>query len=255
MTPEDMEKLLRDNVSTAIGEHCEEKKKGGAGKKMIPKIYKRLFKKKKRISRRYNNLDLDLSIKERNDMKEKIRVIEQEIRREKQGKIDREEEEAWLKMKENQKTFYQYARKKKRVHPYIGPFCVKGVIIRKKACEVLADEFFNAFRAPTKEENDEIDDGYFSDDEDLTEGRTKLEKIVVTVDEVMEEMMNMSSEASGPSGINPYVTKKFGKALVPYLTLYYNRMIDYEEVPEINRFNYVAPLIKPGKPPEDPTSY
>ena len=49
--------------------------------------------------------------------------------------------------------------------------------------------------------------------------------------------MNMSSEASGPSGINPYVTKKFRKALAPYLTLYYNRMIDYEEVPEINRFN------------------
>ena len=71
----------------------------------------------------------------------------------------------------------------------------------------------------------------------------------------MEEMMNMSLEASGPSGIDPYVTKKFGKALAPYLTLYYNRMIDYEDVPEINRFNYVAPLIKPGKPPEDPASY
>ena len=49
--------------------------------------------------------------------------------------------------------------------------------------------------------------------------------------------------------------KKFGEALGPYLTLYYNKMIDYEEVPEINRFNYVAPLIKPGKPPEDPASY
>ena len=137
LNPGDMEKLLRENVSKAIEEHCEKKKKGGVGKKKIPNVYKRLFKKKKRISRRYNNLDLDLSIKERNDMKEKIRVIEQEIRREKQGKIDREEEEAWLKMRENQKTFYQYARKKKRVHPYIGPFCVKGVIIRKKACEVL----------------------------------------------------------------------------------------------------------------------
>ena len=77
----------------------------------------------------------------------------------------------------------------------------------------------------------------------------------MTVDEVMEEMMNMSSEASGPSGINPYVTKKFGRALGPYLTLYFNKMIDYEDVPEINRFNYVAPLIKPGKPPEDPASY
>ena len=41
MTPEDMEKLLRDHVCTAIGEHCEEKKKGGAGKKGILKIYKK----------------------------------------------------------------------------------------------------------------------------------------------------------------------------------------------------------------------
>ena len=39
MTPEDMEKLLRDHVCTAIGEHCEEKKKGGMGKKGMPKIY------------------------------------------------------------------------------------------------------------------------------------------------------------------------------------------------------------------------
>ena len=71
----------------------------------------------------------------------------------------------------------------------------------------------------------------------------------------MEEMKNMTSEASGPSGINPFVTKKFGKALGPYLTLYYNKMIDDEEVPEINRFNFVAPLLKPGKPSEDPASY
>ena len=83
MTPEEMEKLLRDHVCTAIGEHCEEKKKGGAGKRGIPKIYQRLFKKKKRISRRYHNLDLNLSIEERNVLKEKIRIIEQEIRREK----------------------------------------------------------------------------------------------------------------------------------------------------------------------------
>ena len=50
LSPEEMEKILRDNVSIAIGENCEEKKKGGLGKKKIPKIYKRLFKKKKRIS-------------------------------------------------------------------------------------------------------------------------------------------------------------------------------------------------------------
>ena len=33
MAPKDMEKLLRDHVCTAIGEHCEEKKKGEWGKK------------------------------------------------------------------------------------------------------------------------------------------------------------------------------------------------------------------------------
>ena len=77
----------------------------------------------------------------------------------------------------------------------------------------------------------------------------------MTVDEVMEEMMAMSSELSGPTGINPYVTKKLGKALGPYITLYFNKMIDYEDVPEINRFNFVAPLLKPGKPPEDLASY
>ena len=221
----------------------------------MPKIYKKLYKKKKKISRRYNNLDLDLSVEERNNLKERIRIIEQDIRREKQDKIDKEEEEAWIRMKDNQKSFYGYARKKKRVHPYIGPFSKNGIIIKKKACEVLTQEFFQAFRAPTEEENDEVDKGYFSSEEDLTEGRAKLEKVVVTVDEVMEEMMAMSSEASGPSGINPYVTKKLGKALGPYLTLYFNKMIDYEDVPEINRFNFVAPLLKPGKPPEDLASY
>ena len=141
------------------------------------------------------------------------------------------------------------------MQPYIGPFAKNGVTIKKRACEVLAQEFFQAYRAPTKEEDDEIDEGYFSDEEDLIKGRAKLEKIVVTVDEVMEEMKNMTSEASGPSGINPFVTKKFGKALGPYLTLYFNKMIDDEECPEINRFNFVAPLLKPGKPSEDPASY
>ena len=108
-------------------------------------------------------------------------------------------------------------------------------MIKKKACEVLTQEFFQAFRAPTAEENDEVDEGYFSSDEDLVEGRAKLSNVVVTVDEVMEEMMEMTSESSGPTGITPYVTKKLGKAIGPYLTLYFNRMIEVEDVPEINR--------------------
>ena len=102
MEPEDMEKLLRDHVCTAVGEHCEEKGEGG-GKKVIPKVYRKLFKKKKMISRRYNNQEINISVEERNSLKERIRVIEQEIRRHKQDKIDREEEDAWRKMQENKK--------------------------------------------------------------------------------------------------------------------------------------------------------
>ena len=79
--------------------------------------------------------------------------------------------------------------------------------------------------------------------------------MVVTVDEVMGDMMEMTSESSGPTGITPYVTKKLGKALGPYLTLYFNKMIEAEEVPEVNRLNYITPALKPGKPPEDPASY
>ena len=67
--------------------------------------------------------------------------------------------------------------------------------------------------------------------------------------------MTMSLESSGPTGITPYVTKKFGNAIGPYLTLYFNRMIEVEDVPEINRFNFILPLLKPGKPPEDLASY
>ena len=119
----------------------------------------------------------------------------------------------------------------------------------------MAAEFFSAFRAPANNENDEVDEGYFSDDEDLVEGRAKLSNIVVTVEEVLEEMGEMHSESSGPTGITPYVTKKLGKAIAPYLTLYFNKMIKDEEVPEVNRINYVSPLLKPGKAPEDPANY
>ena len=158
-------------------------------------------------------------------------------------------------MRENQKAFYSYAKRKKRVRNYIGPFSKNGHIIKKKACEVLAAEFFSAFRAPPADESDEVDEGYFSDDQDLVEGRAKLSNIVVTVEEVMEEMGEMTSESSGPTGINPFVTKKLGKAIAPYLTLYFNKMIKDEEVPEVNRINYISPLLKPDKPPEDPASY
>ena len=90
-------------------------------------------------------------MEERNKLKERIRVVEQQIRKHKQDKVDKEEEEAWMKMQENQKAFYGYACKKKRVHPYIGPFSKNGKVIKKKACEVLAQEFFQAFRTPTAE--------------------------------------------------------------------------------------------------------
>ena len=157
-------------------------------------------------------------------------------------------------MQENQRSFYGYARRKKSVRNYIGPFSKNGHVIKKKACEVLAAEFFSAFRASANDENDEVDEGYFSNDEDLVEGRAKLSNIVVTVEEVLEEMGEMHSESSGPTGITPYVTKKLGKAIAPYLTLYFNKMIKDEEVPEVNRINYVSPLLKPGKAQEDPAS-
>ena len=105
----------------------------------------------------------------------------------------------------------------------------------------MAEEFFQAYRAPTDGEDEEVDEGYFSSEEDLVEGKARLRKVIVTVDEVMEELMKMTSEASGPTGITPYVTRKLGKALVPYLTIYYNRMSDKEDVPGVNRLNYVAP--------------
>ena len=63
-----------------------------------------------------------------------------------------------MKMQENQRAFYGFARKKKHVHPYIGPFSKNGKVIKKKACEVLTQEFFQAFRAPTAEENDEVNE-------------------------------------------------------------------------------------------------
>ena len=100
-------------------------------------------------------------------------------------------------MQENKKEFYGYAKKKKRVRPYIGPFTRKGKVVRKKACEVLAEEFFQAYRAPTDGENEEVDEGYFSSEEDLVEGKARLRKVIVTVDEVMEELMKITSEASG----------------------------------------------------------
>merc|ERR1712240_254996 len=165
------------------------------------------------------------------------------------------EDEAWRRMQENKKEFYAYARKKKRVRPYIGPFTRKGKVVRKKACEVLSEEFYKAYRAPAEGENEEVDDGYFSSEEDLMEGKAKLKKVIVTVEEVMEELMKMTSEASGPTGVTPYVTRKLGRALVPYLTIYYNGMSEEEDVPGVNRLSYVAPLLKPGKKPEDPASY
>ena len=158
-------------------------------------------------------------------------------------------------MTSSPKYFYKFAKSKRRVREPIGPFSKDGKIIQQEEAEILVEEFEEAFRKPKEGEETDVSEEYYTNDEDVKEGARRISKIPITVEAVWRAIKRMTSMASGPSGIDPLITKRLGPVLVPYLVEYYRDMINEGRIPVINLLNFISPILKPGKGPEDPASY
>ena len=73
------------------------------------------------------------------------------------------------------------------------------------------------------------------------------------VDEAIKSANN--SKALGPDGLSTLHLKKTGPLARKYLALMATQMFSTGRVPNIWKRAIVVPLLKPGKPPDDATSY
>ena len=77
-----------------------------------------------------------------------------------------------------------------------------------------------------------------------------------TIDDVAEAIRQSSnSTALGPDGITHLHLKQFGPKALAYLTELYNLSVSKAEIPAIWKEATIIPILKPGKPVAESTSY
>ena len=83
----------------------------------------------------------------------------------------------------------------------------------------MVEEFASAFRKPEEGEETDVEEEYYTNDQDVKEGVRKISRIPITMEAVWRAIKKQSSTTSGPSGIDPIITKRLGPVLVPYLVV------------------------------------
>ena len=158
-------------------------------------------------------------------------------------------------MQENSRYFFCLAKKKARLRAPIGPFTNdKWELIEEKVCDTLNKTYFEVFDTP--EEGDILLEDYIDSEEDLpTDEYKRLKNIYFTIEDIEKAIKETRSEASGPSGISPMLTKKTCKTIAPVLYQLFKKILKERRIPSINLLYLMSPLLKPGKGASKPSSY
>ena len=80
--------------------------------------------------------------------------------------------------------------------------------------------------------------------------------VIFTPDQTKEVIKKCkNSKAMGPDGISPIMLKQLGPKAISYLTHTINRVLNTSIIPPLWKVGRIIPLLKPGKPSDEGTSY
>ena len=206
-----------------------------------PKVVKKLFKKRTRITASLRKPGLtELEQQERH---QKILEINLSIKQFYSESQKQEEAKAVNNIKTNPKAFYKYANKTRKIKTTIGPLKstdASGVITYesgpKKMAEILSKQYQSVFSEPL-ENTGESD----------TTTTAILNDIPFLRDEVLHAIKSIdSSSAPGPDGITPKFLKTYSEELADSLCALGKRSLESGEPLYEYYLAYITPIFKSG---------
>ena len=145
----------------------------------------------------------------------KIKRADLEIQNAARRKQEREEKGAYERIKNESKIFYSYTKKISRHRNPIGPFVVKGKIVKEDPATTLNKHYCSVFNKDKQEEK--LPENYAWTLEDLPKDIGWLSNIKFSVKDVRKIIRKITSMSSGPSGISPLLLKKTEKTMGPII--------------------------------------
>lgn len=86
--------------------------------------------------------------------------------------------------------------------------------------------------------------------------KPKNQEINITVSQTIAAIKkSKNSKALGPDGISPIMLKNLGPNGIKYLTRLFNISVNQSQIPTIWKVGRIIPLLKPGKPADQGSSY
>ena len=164
------------------------------------------------------------------------------------------EDKAVSQIKSNPKAFYAYAKRFQKTFSGVGPIInSEGEIISDpaKIAEAQKLQYEKVFSKPNNDNKVNDPKNFFKTNEN-----TKISNIHFDYMDVRDAIDQLSvNAAAGPDGVPAILLKEARDNLSEPLTLIWTNSLNTGEIPEIFKMAFITPVLKPGAPKSETSSY
>ena len=157
-------------------------------------------------------------------------------------------------IKSNPKAFYAYAKRFQKTFSGVGPIInSKGEIISDpaKIAEAQKLQYEKVFSKPNNDNKVNDPKNFFKTNEN-----TMISNIHFDYMDVRDAIDQLSvNAAAGPDGVPAILLKEARDNLSEPLTLIWTNSLNTGEIPEIFKMAFITPVLKPGAPKSETSSY
>ena len=263
-----IEQAVKNNIKPKLKKKVIHNKDGlqFKSKNKIPRNVRSLFKSKRRIS---SQIRKSSTVSHIVNLRKKIMNIEIELKNHYNNRINKIEDEIFLKAQENKEILYRYIKRKQKVQNQVGPFMENNKIIEGKAADILVKQYQSVYTTP-REEFVVNYDNYFKElcvdcesehthicmEDVVNVGSYYFTDIFVDTDDVIKAInMITMSESAGPDGIPGVLMRKCAECLSFPISVLWNESVRTGITPVRLKDGITLPAQKPGADRTDPSSY
>ena len=215
-----------------------EKQNSNYFKKSKPERERRnLTRRRRRIHR---HLIKVTSPSRKNSLNEELLDIEVKLQKSYNEKAKLSEEKAINAIKTNSKYFYSYAKKFSKIKSKIGPLqSSKNQFTNdsKEMAELLSEQFAKSFSTPVD---------YYSNNV-TPNSIPQIEPLMFTIEDIKTAIKELRpTSASGPDGFPAILLRNCVNSLSEPLTIFWQKSIDTETIPEQLLQSIITPQHKSG---------
>ena len=250
-----IQKNLETIVKNRFNLHAPPSKPEGMSKNHIPREVRCILRRKLNTARSLNNTNDE---SKRVTLKNKIEVLEDQLRKMSHEKRRHIENKATKNLRNNPQEFFSFVKKLSKTSDKVGPFKRNKMNKDHTAAEIISQQYQNVFSKPIPDKNIEDPEEFFNnpDNEDDFQAHRQLETFSINEDEVKKAIdLLPARSAPGPDGIPNLLLKQLKHELAPILSKLFSKSIENGIVPAEFKKALIKPVKKPKKPRSDPASF